>query len=125
MSNREHTPLTADDAVRMGQVDDVRLGAAKSHVFSLRLNDAEMKTFADGARAAGMKVGPFIKQAAMETLTAKTMWATYDAHIVTAPGISLTYMIRRDVLEPFPSTTGDDVDVRIPNYHGSYAIENA
>jgi hypothetical protein len=61
-------PLSLEDIDSMEEVlADVRL--AKSQVFSIRLNDKELKLLAREAHALHMKVGAFIKRAALDAAT--------------------------------------------------------
>lgn len=58
-------PMTQDEIADLEEeTAEVRL--SKSQIMSIRLNDRELRTLAAAAHLVGLKVGAFIKQAALD-----------------------------------------------------------
>lgn len=100
MSERDYRPLTGEEARRLKQVDDIDLRTAKSHVFSIRLSASEMREFAEAARAADMKLGTFIKDAARETLQRRKSLLPRMRISKGADGMKVVLRDERDDVRP-------------------------
>lgn len=75
MPDNEPRPLRDEDIADYEQVD-VDLAPAKSHVFSIRLNADEMTELARAAGRAQMKLGSYIKRAALKAARSERLERT-------------------------------------------------
>ncbi len=113
MPDKPH-PLSLDDIDSLQEVSaEVRL--AKSQVFSIRLNDEELKLLAREAHALDIKVGAFIKRAALD---AASVGRYSSSHLVQF-GFQETGV----AYAGYPSKRGDAAASGVAEVHFAAGVE--